>query len=231
MSEIQIEYSDLQLKIRESINKNVADNGQNTDYVPLPDFFETAVVTSLCEKTEDDTGKDYQREYKLWDGKPRTSDQIAIDKKYIIIQDVILEIVQKLIEKGIMGELIKEEFLKTICTPAALVMFLKTVIKSLKSLNGCDICLAYRATDHPSSVLDPVSIGEISSWFPGMSGNDGLHDCDKVDINMHYSCDYFNYEDSLCAITDKGVDDSVKSLKTKGIIVPVNEDESYRFKW
>lgn len=230
MAEIQIEYPELQIKIKESIEKNVADNEQNAGYAPLPDFFEAAVLTSLCEKADDDTSTAHQDAYKLWDGKHRTPDQIAFGKNYIIIQDVILEIIQKLIENGIMGMLIKEN-VGAACTPIDLIKFLNTLIRSLKSLQGNDICLAYRATDHPSALVVPVKIEEISSWFPGMSGADGLPDCDKIDINMHYSCAYFNYEDNSCMITKKGVDDSVESLQTKGILNPVPENEGYRFKW
>ena len=231
MAEIRLEYPILKKKIEDSIKKNIEDNSEKQDYAPLPDFFEAAIMTSLSERADDNTIINHQDAYDLWNMRIQSGDQGPFGNNYIIIQDVILQIVQKLIEKGAMGLLIREQFLGSVCTPVDLIEFGNTLLQSLKSLNGCDICLAYKGADQPFSVFYPVSIGDIKAWFPVFNDSDGLHECNMTDAAMHRSCTFFNYEDHICSIAKNGLDDSMKSLQRKGIIIPPSESETYRFKW
>ena len=229
MAEIRLEYPELQETIENSIE--IANNQPDENIVPLPECFKAAMLASLSEKTDDNTTINYEEAYALWDVQIRSEDQGAFGEHFIIIQDVILDIIKKIIENGIMGKLIDEQFTGSSFTPVDLIKFINTILKSLRSLDGCDICLAYKGADKPTAFLNPVEIDDLKNWFPGFNCPDGLHKCDMTDVEMHKSCGFFNFEDDICMITKEGMDESVKSLKKKGIIVPPTESETCRFKW
>ena len=231
MAEVRKSYPKLQEEIENSIKAYKEEFENNENYNPLPDCFEAAVLASLSEKIDDNTTANHQETYELWSLQLRTDDQLAFGKYFVSIQDVILEIIKNLIKKGTMATLIEEQFLETTCTPIELIEFINTILKALRSLDGCDICLAYKGSDKPTAFLNLVNNNDIKTWFPSFNDPDGLHECDMASVDMHYSCCFFNHEDLICTITQEGMVESVNSLKRKGIIVPPYESETYRFKW
>ena len=229
VAEIRLEYPDLQKRINESIKKSQKKKSKNSNDRSLPEEFEAAILTCLTKMTDDESGKSQMENYKLWEEQVRTQDHLPIGDNYIIIQDMVLFLIKKTIEKGTMAWLLSEAYGLS-PTPQDLLEFGDNLIHSIKSLSGCDICLAYKAVDHASSVITGAPINIIKGWFPENNDPDGLHSCDMVNHDMHCSCDFFNFEDNLCTIREDNVSAAVESLEQKNIVSPIPKKDKFRFK-
>lgn len=226
MAEIQFNYQQLQKKIEDSIEKSKLDPNNKS----LPEGFAAAILTCLSAKPDDNKDDSQKDVLKLWNEQIQNPAQLPFGDNYIIVQDVILHMVLGLIENGVISKLLSSQP-GSFISPENMIDFGNNLITSLKKLDGCDVCLAYKTLDYPLTVITPVGICDIKDWFPGNNSSDGLHNCDMMEGDMHYVCEYFNYEDGICTITDKNVCDAVKSLQRKSIINPSDGEGPYTFKW
>ena len=225
MAEIQKEYRELQKEIEESIE----DFNSTEENAPLPEYFGAAIMHCLTEREENYSEEGWNYSRQLWEEQDSPKAEWAIGSLYINVQDVVLEILKTLIKNGTVAFLFQQE--QTLFNPRDLIEFCYKLIASVNSLDECDICLGYRISKNPLLITRTVNKSDIINWFPGIGADDCSKRCDMTDVDMHYSCKFFNYEDALCTASEKGIIDALDSLEDKGIAKPSNNNTEYRFKW
>lgn len=235
MGESRATYKQLQEKIMASINEFDKNKAENPKIPSLPEDFGAAIMYCLDKREGALSEESWEDSRKLWDEQDHSMTEIPIGNHYIIFQDVVLDILLRMIKKGAMAFLIHNG--KTAIPPEETSINYKDVvdvcrklIESLNSLDECDICLAYKVVENPSTIYKSVDKDSIIKWFPVMEGEDSLPKCDMIDVNIQDFCKFCNPEGFLCIVSEKGIDEALASLKKKKIVEPVNNTE-YKFKW
>ena len=227
MAVIQIEYKKLQDEFEESIRKSNRKAEDNPNIPILPEEVGAVIMFCLTETVHDYSDDSWENSKKLWDDKKLPKAAVPIGDINIRIQDVVLEILKVLIEKGVVALLVPNA--PNNFNPKDLVEIVYELIASINKLSECDKCLAYKVVNNPDTIVRAVDRERIIGWFPGMDGRP--NDCDMANIDMHLSCKFFNYEGNLCTIKEKEIDDALNSLKEKGIADSINNGTDYKFKW
>lgn len=235
MAELKKEYRDLQKEIMESIKEFNINKEQNPEMPSLPEDFGTAIMYCLDKREGALFEESWEDFRKLWDEQDHPMTEIPIGDHFIIVQDVVLGILKIMIKTGIMALLIHNGIADIPPEEASInykdvVDVCRKLIASLNSLDTCDICLAYKVVENPSTIYKPVDKDSIIKWFPVMECEDSSPKCDMIDVGIHSFCKFWNPEGDLCTVSEKGIDEALASLKNKKIVEPVNNTE-YRFKW
>lgn len=236
MAELKKEYRDLQKEIMASIEEFNINKEQNPEIPSLPEDFGTAIMYCLDKREGAIFEENWEDSRKLWDEQDHPMTEIPIGDHFIIVQDVVLDILKRMIKTGIMAFLIHNGIAAIPPEEASInykdvVDVCRKLIASLNSLDTCDICLAYKVVKNPSTIYSSVDKDSIIKWFPVMEGEDSSPKCDMIDVGIHNSCEFFNPEDELCTVSKKGIDKAITSLEEKKIVKPVNNNTEYKFKW
>ena len=232
MAEFDIAYDKLQNEIMKSIEEFNENKNQNPAMPSLPEEFGAVIMHCLDKREGDSFEKGWEDSRKLWDEQNHPMTEIPIGEHYITVQDVVLNILKKLIKIGTMAFLIKNGIPNIPSEEASInykdiIDFCSKFITSLNSLDGHDICLAYKVVQNPSTIYSPVDKEQIIKWFPLMGCSSK---CDMIDVGIQSYCEFCNSEENLCTVSEERIDITLASLEKKKIVNPVNNNE-YKFKW
>ena len=231
MSETGKSYEVLQNDIEKSIEEFNKTKENNPKMPPLPEEFGAVIMHCLTEKKEDYSDERWENSKKLWDERKEPKAEIPVGNKYIRVQDAAIDIIKILIKNGVAALFIQNE--QAFFNPKTLVDIVYKIIESVNSLDGCDMCLAYKASERVSTIINPVDKNSIINWFP-VIGDDGCsRKCDMTHFDMCDGCLFFGHEEEICRITGEGIDNALASLEKKKIVTPVtvNSNNRYKFKW
>ena len=227
MAVIQIEYKKLQDVFEKSIGEYNEKAKADSSLRMLPEEVGVVIMHCLTENEDNYSDEIWENSKRLWDDKKLPKATVPIGNINIKIQDVVLEILKVLIEKGVVALLCPNN--PNNFNPKDLMKIVYKLIASINKLNDCDRCLAYKVVNNPDTIVHAVDKQHIIGWFPGMDGHP--NDCDMANIDMHRSCRFFNFEGNLCTIKEKDINDALSSLEEKGIADSINNGTEYKFRW
>lgn len=222
MAERQFKYSELKEIIESNIEKS-PDRERLT-------LYETAILFSLSQKVNNENEGDPRETMALWGNVNKSESPFG--EHYIQIQDTVINLYTKFIEKGVFYDIVISQSPSSIKNvPVTTDYFIRLCTKltnSILALDGSDICLANKAIEHFDNLTN-TNIGEINNWFPSNTRSGNSSKCNMLHSQMHFSCNYYNFETGLCSISSNSSNliNALDSLTKKKILTQNSFNQTY----
>lgn len=227
MAELQFRYSDLKEHIESTIKKS-----PDRDRLII---YETAILTSLSQKVNRENEDDQRETLDLWNNvNSKSSKRSSFGEHFLQIQDTVIYLYTAFIEKGIFYDIVISQASPAMniesVTSEVFVGLCTKLTNSILALDGCDICLVYKALEHFDN-RKSISINELNNWFTNSSSPIGITKCNMLHNHMHFTCKYYNYENELCSILSNSsyMINALDSLTKIRILIQNNRNHTYNF--
>lgn len=165
----------------------------------------------------------------LWENQINKPSQLLLGSRYIRVQQIMLDFLKVSCTSGLIDALIvyisQGSFMGfTVSAGTGIAVALWELFTTVKKLDDWDFCVYMQATTHFREHSE-FSFDELKSWLP----NVGNPIC-----NMHnntWDCDYLEATGNCSLIQTDKVEQALKSLYDKGLLMLKKENHKYVFKF
>ena len=221
MAEYYMSYKELEMLFDQYIAE-IPDNVQLLEH-------KAEILAALTGDYEQGNGDSVKEMISLWENQISKPSQLLLGTRYIQVQQAMLDFLKVSCASGLIDALIiyitQGSFAGfTISVGAGIAVALWELFATVKKLDDWDFCVYMQATTHFREHSE-FTIDELKSWLPNV---------ENPVCNMHNStwdCDYLETTGDCNIIQTQQVEQALKSLYDKGLLMLRKDDHKYVFKF
>lgn len=185
-----------------------------------------AALTGDYEQGNCDSAKEM---ISLWENQINTPSQLLLGSRYIRVQQIMLDFLKASCTSGLIDALIvyisQGSFVGfTISVGTGITIALWELFTNVKKLDDWDFCVYMQATTHFREYRE-FTIDELKDWLPSVE-----HPTCNM-YNSTWDCDYLEPTGKCNIIQAQKVEQALKSLYDKGLLMLRKDDHKYVFKF
>lgn len=222
MAEYYISYKELESVLDQYIAE-VSDGVQLVEH-------KAEILSALTGDYEQGNWDSAKEMISLWENQINTPSQLLLGTRYIRVQQIMLDFLKVACTSGLIDALIlyisQGNFTGfTFSVGSGIAVTLWELFTTVKKLDDWDFCVYMQAATHFREYSE-FTIEDLKSWLP---------DAGHPTCNMHNStwdCDYLEETTDVCKMIQKQkLEQALKSLYNKGLLMTNKEDHKYVFRF